>query len=66
QVLQCVYGSVCALLFSMYLVFDTQLLMGDKSNRISEEEYIYAALQLYLDMVQIFLAILQIAGAVKN
>ena len=42
------------------------MLLGDKKNAISEEEYIYAALQLYLDMVQIFLAILQIVGAVSK
>ena len=49
-----------------YLVFDTQMLIGNKKNKISEEEYVYAALQLYVDVVQIFLAILQITGAVSK
>ena len=40
--------------------------MGNKKNSISEEEYVYAALQLYVDVVQIFLAILQIAGAIDQ
>ena len=42
------------------------MLIGNKKNVISEEEYIYAALQIYLDMMQIFLAILQIVGAIKR
>lgn len=66
KILQCVYGAICALLFSAYLIFDTQMLIGNKKNSISEEEYIYAALQLYVDMVQIFLAIMQFAGAVDR
>lgn len=53
--------SVCgALLFSLYLIYDTQMMMGGKHKySISPEEYIFAALNLYLDIINIFLFILR-------
>ncbi len=53
-----VYGSLGAFVFSIYLVYDTQLMMGGKHKySISPEEYIFAALSLYLDVVNIFIYI---------
>ena len=54
-----VYSGLVGLLFAIFLVIDTQKLMGGKKYSISPEEHIYAALQLYLDIVYIFLAILR-------
>ena len=53
---------VCgALLFSCYLVYDTQLMMGGgHAYSLSPEEYVFAALNIYLDVVNIFLCILGI------
>lgn len=53
--------SVCgALLFSLYLVYDTQIMLGGSHKySISPEEYIFAALNLYLDIINIFLFILR-------
>lgn len=42
---------------------DTQLILGGKHKySISPEEYIFAALNLYLDIVTIFLLLLQLIG----
>ncbi|GAB1604485.1 protein lifeguard 1-like [Argonauta hians] len=50
-----VYSCAAALLFSLYLVYDTQLMLGGKHRySLSPEEYIFAALNLYIDIVQIF------------
>ncbi|WAR06107.1 LFG1-like protein [Mya arenaria] len=58
-----VYSSLGALLFSFYLVFDTQMMMGGKHKySISPEEYIFAALNLYLDIINLFLFILSLVG----
>ncbi|XP_052253427.1 protein lifeguard 1-like [Dreissena polymorpha] len=58
-----VYSCLGALLFSAYLVFDTQMMMGGKHQyAISPEEYIFAALNLYLDIINLFLFILAIFG----
>lgn len=62
-----VYSSCGALLFSIYLIYDTQMMMGGKhKHSISPEEYVFAALTLYLDIINIFLYILSIIGASKN
>lgn len=67
ETLDLVYSCIGALLFSMYLLVDTQMIVGgaNRKHQISPEEYIYAALQLYLDMVQLFLMILRIVGSKK-
>ena len=50
-----------AVLFGMYIVFDTQMMLGGKHKyAISPEEYIFASLNLYLDIVNLFLYILSI------
>ncbi|XP_036939257.1 protein lifeguard 1 [Acanthopagrus latus] len=52
------YGCLGALLYSLFLMIDCQLLMGSMSYRLDPEEYVNAALTLYLDVVLIFLYLL--------
>lgn len=67
KILNLVYASCGALLFSIYLIYDTQLMMGGSHKySISPEEYIFAALNLYLDIVNIFIYILTIIGAARD
>lgn len=62
-----VYASLGAFIFSIYLVYDTQMMMGGKHKySLSPEEYIFAALNLYLDIVQIFMYILTIIGLTRD
>lgn len=50
-----------------YLVFDTQLMIGGKHKySLSPEEYIFAALNLYLDIINIFIYILSIIGLSRD
>ncbi|KAK9884338.1 hypothetical protein WA026_005288 [Henosepilachna vigintioctopunctata] len=51
-----------AFLFSMFIVVDTHLMM----HHISPEEYILATINLYLDILNLFLHILRILQAAKN
>ena len=61
------YSAVGAVIFSLYIVYDTQLMLGGKhKHALSPEEYIFAALNLYLDIVNLFLYILAIFGGSKN
>lgn len=61
------YGSVGALIFSLYIVYDTQLMMGGKHKySLSPEEYIFAALNIYLDVINLFMYILMIVGAARG
>uniref|UniRef100_A0A668AX67 Zgc:110410 n=1 Tax=Myripristis murdjan TaxID=586833 RepID=A0A668AX67_9TELE len=64
QYIYIVYACLGTLVFSLYLVFDTQLILGGKHRRyaISPEEYVFAALSLYLDIISLFLLLLQLIG----
>lgn len=67
DVLDVVYCALGVGLFSLYIVIDTQLMIGGKHQyEISEEEYIFAALNLYLDIIQLFLFLLRIVGAASD
>ncbi|XP_050432745.1 protein lifeguard 1-like [Adelges cooleyi] len=59
-----IIASAGALIFSVYLIYDTQLMVGgDHKYSLSPEEYIFAALNIYVDIINIFLYILTIIGA---
>ena len=53
---------VGVILFSCYLVWDTQMIMGgdEKRAQFDEDSYILAAVSLYLDIINLFLNLLQI------
>uniref|UniRef100_A0A8C1YZ61 Transmembrane BAX inhibitor motif containing 1b n=1 Tax=Cyprinus carpio TaxID=7962 RepID=A0A8C1YZ61_CYPCA len=46
-----------------FLAYHTQLLIGNRANSISPEEYVFGALSLYVDIVQIFIFLLHITGS---
>ena len=62
EVVHVLYACIGVLLFSFYLVYDTQLIVGGRRFEISEEEHVLGALMIYIDIVQIFLYLLEIFG----
>ncbi|KAI4128943.1 MAG: hypothetical protein LQ347_003973 [Umbilicaria vellea] len=56
------YGGIAALIFSGYILVDTQLVM----RHYHVEEEIAAAISLYLDIINLFLAILRILNSQQN
>merc|ERR1719401_272147 len=58
-----VYCSLGILLFSFYLIYDTQMIMGKGELALSIDDYCMGALQLYVDIIQLFLFILQLFGS---
>jgi len=56
------YGIVASLVFSGYILVDTQLIM----RHYHVEEEIAAAISLYLDIINLFLAILRILNSQQN
>ncbi|XP_060901318.1 protein lifeguard 1 [Labrus mixtus] len=58
HVLDVTYGCLGALVFALFLMIDVQLLMGKTSEGVDPEEYVSAALIIYLDIVLIFLYLL--------
>lgn len=54
-------------IFSIYIVYDTQMMMGGSHKySISPEEYVFAALNLYMDIIQLFLYLLRILRYLNN
>jgi len=60
-----IYCCLGIFLFSCYLIYDTQMIMGNKELAIGIDDYVFAALQLYLDIIQLFIYILQLFGDKK-
>jgi len=48
------------ILYGVYLVYDTQLIVGGKRFQLSIDDYIIGAIQLYLDIIILFLEILKL------
>ena len=59
NLLYCFAGTALA---GMYLVYDVQLISGKFEIEYSIEDYIFAAMELYVDIIRLFLQILRILG----
>ena len=56
NILYCGFG---VFLYSIYLIYDTQLVMGKFGNEYSIDDYIVAAMMIYIDIIQMFVYILE-------
>ncbi|KAF6142579.1 hypothetical protein GIB67_039543 [Kingdonia uniflora] len=57
-----IYGALGALIFSGYLVYDTDNLI----KRFTYDEYIWASVVLYLDILNLFLSILRVLRVLQS
>jgi FtsH-binding integral membrane protein len=58
-----VLAAIGTLLFCCYIVYDTQLIIGGRHKvQFNIDDYVFAALNLYLDIVNLFLFILSLFG----
>lgn len=60
EIYSIVVSSFCVILFGLYLIYDTQLIVGNKQHALSYDDYILGAMSLYIDIITIFLHILSI------
>ncbi|KAK7129940.1 hypothetical protein R3I93_019552 [Phoxinus phoxinus] len=60
--MELVFAGAGALLFCGFIIFDTHLLM----HKLSPEEHILASINLYLDIINLFLYILRILDSMKK
>jgi len=53
------------IIFCCYIVYDTQLIVGGKhhQHQFEVDDYVFAALNLYLDIINLFLYILSLFGS---
>lgn len=61
-----IYAAGGALLFAVYLIIDTQLLVGNRKIRMEEDDYIFAAIMIYLDVINLFIHILRIVSTMRR
>ncbi|XP_070611051.1 LOW QUALITY PROTEIN: protein lifeguard 4 [Erythrolamprus reginae] len=59
EVVELVFAAAGALLFCGFIIYDTHILM----HKLSPEEYILAAINLYLDIINLFLHLLRLLEA---
>lgn len=66
RLLHILYAAAATFLFSFILIVDTQLLKGDKENRITEDDYIIGALMIYVDIITIFIQLLSLLASLRD
>lgn len=64
QTARLVYAFFGVLIFSFFIVLDTQLIVGGKHSkfRFGVDDYCMAAINLYLDIIQLFIYLLELFG----
>ena len=50
-ILHIIYSALSVIFYAYYLIFDTQLILADKSRSISYDDYIIASVMLYTDII---------------
>lgn len=69
QWLVMIYDGLGVLLFTFYIVFDTQLIIGEYGGHQTQfgvDDFAFASLNLYLDIINLFLHILSLIGKRRN
>ncbi|OII72095.1 N-methyl-D-aspartate receptor-associated protein [Cryptosporidium ubiquitum] len=63
-----ILGALGVIIFSFYIIYDTQLIIGGKhrKHQFSIDEYIFATISLYLDIVNVFTYILMIINSIDR
>ena len=49
--------------YSIYLIYDTQLIMGHLGVKYEIDDYVIASMNVYIDIIQIFLRIMELLGS---
>ena len=68
NILNIVYAVGGSVLFSFYIVYDTQLIVGGGHKKIMfhTDDYVLAAVSLYLDVINLFLMILRLLNGGRD
>lgn len=69
QWMHALYDIVGILTFIIYVIFDTQLIMGEMGGhkkQFSVDDYVFAALNIYLDLINLFIKLLRLLGKQKK
>ena len=59
------YCALGVMLYSLYIIYDTQLILGKFGREYSIDDYCFSSLNLYIDIIYLFIKILSILGNKK-
>jgi FtsH-binding integral membrane protein len=59
-------STLWVVLFGIYLIYDTQLIVGNKELQLSIDDYILASFMLYTDIINLFINLLQILSLLSG
>ena len=57
-----IFSSISLLIFSLYLIYDTQLIYSKFGTEYKIDDNIIAVIHIYLDIINLFIEILKIVG----
>ncbi|CAD8068682.1 unnamed protein product [Paramecium sonneborni] len=60
NIINLLYSLICCLLFGAYLIYDTQLILGGSTHKLSIDDYIIGSMIIYIDIVYLFAHILMV------
>ena len=63
--LNVLFSGASVILFGFYLIYDVQIIVGGGRYEIDNEDYIIAAIIVYIDIVMLFVHILKLVGDKK-
>lgn len=67
KTLHLLIGGCGALVFSAYLVYDVQLIAsGESCYQVSPDEYVFATINVYTDVITLFMYILQVVTQLRG
>ena len=52
--------------FSTYIIYDTQLILGNQREKFNNNDYVLAAMCLYIDIINLFIEMIKIVATSLN
>ena len=57
-----IVAGVLCVIYGLYLIYDTQLIVGKGQHKLSSDDYIIGALLIYVDIIMLFIELLKLFG----
>ena len=57
-----VISGILCVVYGLYLIYDTQLIVGKGQHKLNKDDYIIGALLLYIDIIMLFIELLKLFG----
>ena len=61
-----IINGCCLIVFSTYIIYDTQLILGNKREKFNNNDHVLAAMCLYIDIINLFIEMIKIVAASLN